>query len=267
MLRTRIITALILAPSVLAAVIFLPLVYLAVVLWLIAAAGAYEWAALGGLERPAQRLLYVAAFAVMAGLTYLDHDNFGPILLLGCGVWVFAALSVVLFPRGAALFKNPWFVRLLGLLVLLSAWVALLVIRSVPDGHFWLIWVFMLAWAADIGAYFAGHAYGRRKLAPRVSPGKTWEGVAGGLALALVVCALGAFWLTPGWVGWLPVIVLLVAVSVFGDLFESVLKRATGVKDSGTLLPGHGGVLDRIDSLLAVLPVFALLLTTTSQWN
>jgi phosphatidate cytidylyltransferase len=131
----------------------------------------------------------------------------------------------------------------------------------------WLIWVFMLAWGADIGAYFAGHAFGRRKLAPRVSPGKTWEGVIGGLALALAVCALGAFWLTPGWVGWLPVIVLLVAVSVFGDLFESVLKRATGVKDSGTLLPGHGGVLDRIDSLLAVLPVFAVLLTTTAQWN
>jgi len=267
MLRTRIITALVLAPSVLAAVILLPLPYLAVVLWLIAAAGGYEWAGLGGLERPLPRLAYVAVFGLLAALVYLNQDNFTLVLLIGCALWVFAALNVLLYPRGEALFKNQWFVRVLGLFVLLAAWVALLVIRSAPDGHLWLIWALVLAWGADIGAYFAGHAFGRRKLAPHVSPGKTWEGAAGGLVLALVLCTFGAYWLTPNWVSWLPVIVLLVVVSVFGDLFESVLKRATGVKDSGTFLPGHGGVLDRIDSLLAVLPVFAVVLTATAQWN
>ncbi len=265
MLRTRIITALILAPSVLAAVLFLPLAYLAVVLWVIAAAGGYEWAGLGGLQHVAQRLLYVGAFGLLAALLFQQQTYFAVVLMLGCAVWVFAALAVLMFPRGTALFRNHWFVRVLGLMVLLSAWAAMLVIRDTANGSYWLIWVFMLAWAADIGAYFAGHAFGQRKLAPHVSPGKTWEGAVGGLALALLVCALGAYWLTPQWMAWLPIIAFLVAVSVFGDLFESVLKRATGVKDSGTLLPGHGGVLDRIDSLLAVLPVFALILTAMSQ--
>ena len=257
MLRTRIITALILAPLVLAAVIWVPSRYLAVVFWLVAAAGCYEWAALAGLHKPLSRLLYVALFGVLAAVVYLDHGLFPIVLLIGCGVWAFAAGCVLMFPRGTELFKKDMFVAVLGMLVLLPAWVALVVIHGAADGYLWLIWLFFLAWGADIGAYFAGRAFGRHKLAPSVSPGKTWEGVCGGVLLALVVCAPGAFLLTPAWLYWVPLIVFLVGVSVFGDLFESVLKRTTGVKDSGSLLPGHGGLLDRIDSLLAVLPVFA----------
>ena len=120
--------------------------------------------------------------------------------------------------------------------------------------------VFLFVAAADIGAYFAGRAFGAKKLAPAVSPGKTWEGVGGGAVLAASVCGVGLLFFPVQWPLWMALSIGLVAVSIFGDLFESLVKRATGVKDSGTILPGHGGVLDRIDSLLAALPVFALLL-------
>ena len=260
MLKLRIITAMILAAGILAAIAWLPLDALAVLLWLVAAAGAYEWAGLASLTKPSQRLIYVAVFAVLAYLLYPQAQWHPALLWFGCGVWLLAGCAVVAFPRGEDLFRQGWFTALVGLAVLVPAWLALVTIRAFNDGQFWLIWILFIAWAADIGAYFAGRAFGRRKLAPAVSPGKTWEGVFGGFLFAAVICGLGVFYLSQQWLIWLPVIALLVAVSVFGDLFESVLKRSTGVKDSGALLPGHGGVLDRIDSLLAVLPVFAVLL-------
>jgi len=142
--------------------------------------------------------------------------------------------------------------------------IALLWMRAAGEagsGAIFVLWLFLVVWATDIAAYAFGKALGRRKLAPAVSPGKTWEGLFGGAAVSLLVTLvllvpMGAFALA-----WVPVILVLVAVSVFGDLFESVMKRARGVKDSGALLPGHGGALDRIDSVVAALPVFALILT------
>ena len=153
-----------------------------------------------------------------------------------------------------------WIAALLGVAILSAAWGAAMTLRMAPNGVHWLVWLFVLVSAADIGAYFAGTAWGRRKLAPALSPAKTWEGVAGGAVLSFLVCggALAALGLLS--MAAAAVIVLLIAVSVFGDLLESLLKRQSGVKDSGTLLPGHGGLLDRVDSELAALPVFALLL-------
>jgi phosphatidate cytidylyltransferase len=134
------------------------------------------------------------------------------------------------------------------------------VIRSSPDGSNWMLWMVLLVAFADIGAYFTGRRFGRRKLAPEVSPGKTWEGFWGGVLTSSLVC--GAILVAMGRFngGWIFIMILLVALSVLGDLFESVLKRLRGVKDSGRALPGHGGVLDRIDSAVAVLPYFALIL-------
>jgi phosphatidate cytidylyltransferase len=127
-----------------------------------------------------------------------------------------------------------------------------------------IIWLFVVVWSADIGAYFVGRAYGRRKLARAVSPGKTWEGAVGGLVCS-VVLATGLVGIVPvlrmvplSLTGWALLAFALGAISIVGDLFESVLKRETGAKDSGALLPGHGGLLDRIDALLAALPTFAL---------
>ncbi|MEM7000572.1 MAG: phosphatidate cytidylyltransferase, partial [Pseudomonadota bacterium] len=150
-----------------------------------------------------------------------------------------------------------------GLVILSGAWVSLVTIRELPQGAWWIGWVLLMVWAADIGAYFAGKKFGRRLLAPKVSPGKTWEGVLGGYLLSVGVSGVAVALWQPQALIWLLVTVVLIAVSVFGDLFESLLKRATGIKDSGTLLPGHGGMLDRIDSALAVLPVLTLFLLTS----
>jgi len=267
MLRNRIITALVLAPAFILAVLYLPPIAYAVFFWCVAALGAHEWA--GFMDLPAAKkslfkLLYVACFAATALLIHWFVDDSARQIVLGVGVclWVLAFIAILLYPRGAALFRKPVFLGLLGLAIFNIAWVALVQIDRSPQGGLWLIWLFVLVWAADIGAYFAGRAFGANKLAPVVSPGKTWEGALGGGLLALVLCGGALYFLPAQIVPWLVIATLLAAVSVIGDLLESLVKRATGVKDSGTLLPGHGGVLDRIDSLLAALPLFALLLVS-----
>src|SRR5690554_893390 len=148
----------------------------------------------------------------------------------------------------------------MGLLVLLAGWVGFNVLRDTCC--VWLFYVLLLVWGADIGAYFSGRAWGRRKLAPAVSPGKSWEGVMGGMAVTLLLALLFAIWQglgVAGGLGLVGVTAVVTLTSVLGDLLESMLKRFRGIKDSSNLLPGHGGVLDRIDSLTAAVPLFALL--------
>jgi phosphatidate cytidylyltransferase len=146
-----------------------------------------------------------------------------------------------------------------GFLALVPAWVALAYLYlSKPAGPEMVLYLLGLVWAADIGAFFAGRTFGRVKLAPRVSPSKTWEGVLGGLIFGAVVAALGAAWLKQPRLGFICLSVAVVFVSIVGDLTESMFKRYAGVKDSGALFPGHGGVLDRIDSVTAAAPVFLL---------
>ena len=158
------------------------------------------------------------------------------------------------------MFRNPVSLGLLGFVIMLGAWLSLVVIQQREDGPLWLLWLFLLVWGADIGAYFAGRAFGRHKLAPQVSPGKTWEGVLGGISLAGIACGGILLAWQPGPEAMLLGMFALIFVSVVGDLLVSVAKRATGVKDTGTLLPGHGGVMDRIDSIVAVLPFLAVVL-------
>lgn len=261
MLRTRVITALILAPLVISAIYLLPLPAYAAFFWLIAAAGAYEWAGLAGLNGVVARLTYLTVLALLAVVTWQLPGQWNAVLWLGCGFWLLAALAVLVYPRGGSAVAHPALAIPAGLVAAWSAWLALVVIRDQPGGATWVLWLLLLVWGADIGAYFAGRRFGRRKLAPRVSPGKTWEGLLGGLAASLAIALVMLLPMGAMTRWWPPVIVLLVAVSVFGDLFESVLKRQRGVKDSGALLPGHGGMLDRIDSVIAVLPPFALVLS------
>jgi phosphatidate cytidylyltransferase len=270
-LRTRILTALIIAPLAVAAIYLLPLGWYALFYWIVAALGLWEWAGLLGLVRGSQRVAYLGLFGVITGLSWWLQTAslqswsagwFAVGLWLGVAVWALAALSVVTYPRGSALIGNPWVAGIVGLIILWAAWIALIVIRAEPGGNGanWFLWLLLLVWGADIGAYFSGRRFGRLKLASAVSPGKTWEGVAGGVLLSMTVCGMSLVLLGfSAW--WLVGIAALCAVSVIGDLFESVLKRIRGVKDSGNMLPGHGGILDRIDSVLAVLPVFALILT------
>jgi len=158
---------------------------------------------------------------------------------------------------------------LIGLLVLLPAWQGLVLLKHWPLGNWLILSVMVLVWAADIGAYFSGRAFGKRKLAPQVSPGKSWEGVYGGLAVSLVITLVvgisrdwGVGQILLGLLG----AALVVMASVIGDLTESMFKRRSGIKDSSNLLPGHGGVLDRIDSLTAAIPLFAVLLWA-AEWG
>jgi phosphatidate cytidylyltransferase len=257
-LRARVITALILLPLVLGAIYLLPLAGFALVFWLIVGVAAHEWAGLAGWTGSGARLGYVGVLALLSGAAWVYPESRTGLLLAGAAFWVSAIGVVLAYPRSGRWLGRPLLV-LAGWLVFLAAWSALIVIRERPAGAHWLVWLMVLVWAADIGAYFAGRRFGRRKLAPAVSPGKTWEGALGGVVLAGAVSG-GALLATGRWEpAWAGVIALLVVISIFGDLFESVLKRHCGVKDSGTLLPGHGGALDRVDSLLAVLPFFALL--------
>lgn len=276
MLKQRVITAVILIAVLLGALLYLPLVWFAAFLAAVVLLGAWEWADLAGLTGPWQRRLYTAAVgaALVAVAHYLalpslggsgslsleQTDAFRNLLLIGCTWWAVALLWVQSYPTSALLWSSRWMRSLMGLLVLIPAWVGVVYVRALEQGVWWVLLMILCVACADVGAYFAGRRWGRRKLAPSVSPGKTWEGFAGGLALNLVlVGVVGGLW-GLSYTLLLTVIVPTALVSVLGDLQESMLKRHRGVKDSGALLPGHGGVLDRVDSLTAAAPVFALAL-------
>ncbi|MCZ6854929.1 MAG: phosphatidate cytidylyltransferase [Gammaproteobacteria bacterium] len=268
MLIHRVITALILAPLVVAGIYLLPFPIYALVFWLVAAVGAWEWARLSGLTTGLARGSYIAVFALLAAFSWWYPASYGALLWVGLGSWVLATILVLTYPRSAALVAGGWLSAILGQIILWVTWVALLVVRTEPEGASWVLWALLLVWSADIGAYFAGRRYGRHKLIPAVSPGKTWEGFWGGMALSLLIG--GGLLLVfvdgalqndlPSLLLWTAIIIGLGVISVIGDLFESVLKRSRGLKDSGNLLPGHGGLLDRIDSIVAVLPLFALVM-------
>lgn len=260
MLKQRVMTALVLAPLALAALFGLSGAGFALFTGIVVLLGAWEWANLAGLERPAGRLAYVAGLGVLMVLAWLSGaaQALWPLWVSALG-WLLSFYWVAGYPRTSDQWR-PRGVRLaMGLWVLLPCWVGFIQLRA--TGIEWLLYVLLMVWVADVGAYFAGRRFGRRKLAPRVSPGKSWEGVHGGL-VATFLLALGfAAWegLSPGEGAWLVVATLGVTlVSVLGDLLESMLKRLRGIKDSSNLLPGHGGILDRIDSLTAAVPLFAL---------
>ncbi|MCZ6890252.1 MAG: phosphatidate cytidylyltransferase [Gammaproteobacteria bacterium] len=263
MLKQRIITALVLAPVILGAVVFLPQRYFELFFGVLAALGLYEWANLAGFASVRSKLLYVfAASAVTMVVLYLP-GWWNWALAAGGLFWLCAVVIVIAFGRAnraKALVANRGWTVGTGVLVFTATLVGLATLKSQVSGHWLVIWALSVVWSADIGAYFAGRAFGRHKLAPRVSPGKTWEGACGGVAASVLVGA--GFALAMQWPGsvtdWILISGALAIVSIFGDLYESAMKRAHGVKDSGALLPGHGGVLDRIDAILAVVPIFAL---------
>ena len=272
MLKQRVITALILALVFLLSLFGLPAGYFSFFIGAVLLIGAWEWAAMSGFARLWQRLLYVALLLglLVAAAAYfgfagearpaLDKGSIRDLLVVGCAWWGVALLLVQGYPSSAILWGHSWLRLLMGILVLVPAWVALVYLRQQAYGA-WLVLALILVVAlADSGGYFVGRRFGRRKLAPAVSPGKTWEGFAGGLLVNLLLALLLAWFLELKLALLLAVIVPTSLVSVLGDLLESMVKRHAGVKDSGSLLPGHGGVLDRIDGITAGAPVFALAL-------
>jgi len=261
-LKQRIITAAWLAPLVLAGLFGLEGGTFALFSAAIVLLGGWEWANLAGVLNPRRRgLVVVGLAAVMLALWLLGAAHSVWPLALGALGWVLNLYWVSRYPANSAQWSSTPRRLGMGLLVLVPCWVGFNVLRSSEPGGTWLLFVLLLVWAADIGAYFSGRAFGRRKLAPDVSPGKSWEGVFGGMAATALLSLGFAVWQSLGLLATtllLAVTVGVTLVSVLGDLLESMLKRHRQVKDSSALLPGHGGVLDRIDSLTAAVPVFAL---------
>lgn len=280
MTRTRVLAALVMAPAAIAAILLLPTPWLAAVAALVMLAGLWEWLKLAGVDDSLPRTVLVGLnLLLMVLLVWASRadDGFSPVLfqlvtLAGAAGWILSLLW--LWRPGFSAVDRPATRALklaAGTLAVIPAWCALCLVHSdsfaalggagEPLAHRWLLVALALVWAADSGAYFAGRNWGRRKLAPSISPNKTVEGALGG-AVAGVVVALGFGVLAGAGPAQWPVLALvaLVAVlaSIVGDLVESLLKRQAGVKDSGDLIPGHGGVLDRIDGVLAALPVFAI---------
>ncbi len=265
MLATRVATALVLAPLVVAGLLFLPTAAVVTIFSALMLLGAWEWGALLGWGYVARAGYVLLCGVVIAALGYTSPlagsaAIVGVLVGLACLWWVAAVYWLLRFPQGwGTSIGRPGVGALLGLIVLCAPLSAVGYVHESDHGPGLLLLLFVIVWGADTGAYFTGRALGRRKLAPRISPGKTCEGAVGGVGTALFVAAAGgwlmgydserltAFIILGGWVA---------IVSIVGDLTLSMFKRHAGLKDSGTLFPGHGGVLDRLDSLIAAAPWF-----------
>ncbi len=263
MLKQRIITALVLAPIAVAAVLLLDTPIFALCLGGVFALGLLEWSRLIGMRLVALRLALVAVAIALMGLVWQYRDRNTLEIALGAGAiwWMLAPLWLTNFNFASEPRKRWLSVKAgAGLLATVPAWSAAILLHGGPErGPVWLLFVVLLVWCADVGAYFAGRKFGRTKLAPRISPGKTIAGVYGALAACAVFALIAGWWLdSTGWGLATFVVLSLVTVlfSIVGDLFESLIKRHSNLKDSGTIFPGHGGVFDRLDSLFAALPVF-----------
>ena len=272
--RTRVIAALVMAPFAIGAILLLPTSWLVMLAALVFLVGLWEWFKLAEIDDTLQRtVLLTANLLLMVLLVWASRGSTDLVplrlmALVGAGWWLLALLWLRFFHFASD--HETWarvFKLAAGTLAVVPAWCALgLIHSSVPNGHIWLFVALAIVWAADSGAYFAGRHFGGRwfagrKLAPRISPNKTLEGLLGGLAAGMLVAAAGALLAGAGMAqlpGVLLVAIFTVLFSVVGDLFESLLKRHVGAKDSGDVIPGHGGVLDRIDGVLAALPIFVL---------
>ena len=277
MTKTRVLAALIMAPLAFGGVLLLPTAWLMLIAAAVFLVALWEWLKLADVEDLlARNILLACNLAVMVALVWGSRSADGSttlallqlVSLLGVAWWLLAMLWLLHFDFASDHDTHARVFKLgAGTLAVVPAWCAMGVIHATgPNGHQWLLLALFLVWAADTGAYFAGRTFGGklfggRKLAPRISPNKTIEGLLGGVVLAVVVALVGAKLIGTDNGALLSVIavaIVTVLFSVVGDLFESLLKRHINVKDSSNLIPGHGGVLDRVDSVLAALPVFAL---------
>jgi phosphatidate cytidylyltransferase len=254
-LKRRVATALLLLPLALALVLFAPHEAFALGAAAVFVVAALEWAPLAGWGAGAKPWLFALALLALLAATWswaFEQPAVGrAVLALGLLWWTLALAWIVarwMLPSGVKLIA--------GLLTLAPAWYAVVTLHGLRSGPELVLLLLFIIWAADVGAFFAGHAFGKHKLAPEVSPGKTWEGALGGFALAALIAALGAELLGFALGDFVLLALVTIAASIVGDLTESLLKRQAGAKDSGVLLPGHGGVLDRLDSLFSAAPVF-----------
>ena len=273
MLRLRIITALCMIAIFLPALFLMPPMLFSIATVPLVLVAGWEWSRLAKIRSVTARIgyLFLIAMTLFAASLWLGlPDTFDPqraqqLLLVAVGVWAFIFLWIQGYPSSTILWSARPILGLLGLMLLGFTWIAIVTILNYQSGQWLLLLAIVIIALADIGGFFAGKYFGKHKLAPIISPGKTWEGFVGGLLLEGVLVGSLVWYLSDHvTVLGLSLLVIPVALySVLGDLFESMIKRHSGVKDSGRLLPGHGGVLDRIDGVMAALPMFGLILPFT----
>jgi phosphatidate cytidylyltransferase len=264
-LRQRLATGTILGGLVVWGVLVLPTLWFGVMLLLFVLVGAWEWATLLGLSGVGGRVAYcvsVFSLTLLAWLLLESQAFLRTVLILAGGYWCYVLLWLRRYAAHPEVHDSVVTWELVGFITLVVPWVALMSLRSAPTfGTDYVLFLMLLIWIADSGAYLAGRFWGIHKLVPQISPGKTREGAYGGLIATLVFAMGGAAifdYRLSQWLLFVLVCVLAVLFSIAGDLFVSMLKRQHGAKDSGSLLPGHGGILDRVDSLTAAAPIFVL---------
>ena len=279
MLKTRVLTALAMVAALYLGTTYLPPFYFGIVLAVVLVPALLEWTGLMGLHRKRDKTLYLLLFYILLILSALllelkpdvgalNNSVVTWMMFIAAAFWLLMFYFVVKFPAAQSTWATVLLIGLMGLFCMLPLWIALLQLKYMAESGYLVLTLIALVSVVDIGAYFAGSKWGHKKLAPALSPKKSWAGFWGGLVscalLALVLLVLMnslLFSLSPALFVLLVSAALLIAVvSVIGDLYESMLKRQQGIKDSGRSLPGHGGILDRIDSLIAAAPFFVLLM-------
>jgi phosphatidate cytidylyltransferase len=262
MLKQRIITAALLIPLVVAVIFLSETVWFSLLFAVFVGIGAWEWAGLCKLSKRFQYCYSLVSVLLLAGLYWANNSSlYNNVILSGVVYWLFAVILVFLYQNGRNLLpKSSLLLLVVGLLLLIPMWTSLTVLKSFPDnGDTLIMFLMLLIWGADTAAYFAGKRWGKRRLASRVSPGKTWEGSIAGLIAGIVIASAYVIVsnqnLNLG-LAFVGLSIVTVSISIIGDLMESMVKREADIKDSGSILPGHGGVMDRIDSLTAAAPVY-----------
>jgi phosphatidate cytidylyltransferase len=260
MLKLRVLTAAILVPLCIAIIFFSPPKIFLYITGLITLWAAWEWSSLVTIKKTTHRFIYLFTVYLLMACVLFVHVYI--IFSIAFVWWCAAAVLVMIYPRTSEFWgKGIWGRAAVGYLTLVPCWVALNYIHYLPNGNWLLLYLFILIWGADSVAFFTGKKWGKHHLVPAVSPKKSWEGLIGALCSTLVITMIAALLLKipyQQWALFLGLSIITVLFSIVGDLSESMVKRRAGVKDSGTLLPGHGGLLDRIDSLTAAAPLFAL---------
>ena len=260
MLKQRVLTAIVLAAVLLGVMLGLPPVATVWLITVLVLIGAWEWTAFIGKTTPATRVAFTVSIALaLVACLYFYTPEFVLVVVTVAVVWWFIAFLWLCLAPGRV---SPVTAALAGFLSLVPCWLALVHVTFATQSPRWVLFTLALVWAGDTGAFFVGRWLGQVPLAPRVSPKKTWEGALGGILASGVVAWASARWLfeVDAW-PFVMTCVAVAALSIVGDLTESMLKRASGLKDRGTMFPGHGGMLDRIDSVTAAAPalVFALI--------
>ncbi|AIK18228.1 phosphatidate cytidylyltransferase [Glaesserella parasuis] len=283
MLKERILSAIVMIILAVVALFWLSPLAFTIGLSAIVVLGMWEWAQFAGFKRPIARAIVafvvtcLLIFPIMAGTSYIQATRFltdetTPLLFIGGFWWLVASALVVSYPKSADVWAKSVVAKFIfGFCTLIPFLIGTLALRFYQynldqyQGTYLLLYVFLLVWGADSGAYFSGRAFGKHKLAPKVSPSKSWEGAIGGVITSAVIATIflsvvpaNVFGRELNTSAFVVLSVITVAISILGDLSESMFKRQVGIKDSSNLIPGHGGILDRIDSLTAAVPIFAI---------